>query len=175
MKLFAALFAMALLSSCCTMSPGGSGKTKVIREKSATITCPLPQGWKSVKVEEPADHLNIIAPAGASKPSDASITIDYNDIAKATEADCAEAHLASVRSIKDPGVRMSNAGTVKTADYGPVTIYRLASGYYGDHLVSFLVTKRGYVVVELWADTAAERAKNEAAFREVVGGLNVKN
>lgn len=172
MKFLPLVFAAICLSACCTMGP--SGPTRVIKEKGATITYALPKGWKTVKVEEPSDHAYIIAPAGVDNPAGPSITIDYSDIHKATEQECATAYLDSVREIKDPKVRMSNVGTVKTAS-GPVTIYRLASAYYGDHLVSFLVAKRGYAIVELWATTAAERAQQEPAFRETVAGLSVKN
>lgn len=173
MKILLALIVAISLSACSTVSSGG--KAKVIKEKGATITYTLPQGWKTVKVEEPADHFNIIAPAGATKLSDPSITIDYSDISKATEGECAKAYLMSVQEIKDPKVRMSTAGAIRTTKRGSVLIYRLASSYYGDHLVSFLVQKRGYVIVELWANTSKERAENEAAFREVVQGLDVKN
>jgi len=173
MKFLALLLITVGFSSCCTMAPGG--RTAVIKEKGATIASALPQGWKRVKVEEPSDHTNIIALVGAKNPSDPSITIDYSDIHKAAQAECATAYLASVREIKDPKVRMSPAGTVQNAQFGPVAVYRLVSSYYGDHLVSFLVTKKGYVIVELWATNAAERSQQAAAFREVVQGLSVKN
>jgi hypothetical protein len=170
---FAITFIVILgLVSCAT-----SSHQRYINQNGARLSYTLPKDWIVQKVSEPADYYNIISPANATKPSDPSITIDYYNHFDfrfpTTEKGCAESYLDAIQGHKDPKVTMSIIGMTTSPIYGDITLYRYHSDYFGDHLVSFVVTKHGYVTIELWVKTTEEREQFTKAFQDVVLSLSV--
>lgn len=160
------------LVSCATLT-----RDREIKQNGAIIHYKLPHTWIVQNVKEPSDHYNIITPADSKSPSDPSITIDfYNQFDfqfPQTEKGCADSYLYATQGHKDPAVKMSKIGSITSPIYGAVSQYRYFSDYFGDHLISFIVTDGGYVTVELWTKTAEEREIYTKPFQEIVQSLSV--
>ena len=162
----------ACLVSCVTTS-----EKQVIKQNGANIYYTLPRNWVVQKIEAPSDHYHIISPTTSTKPSDALVTIDFFNQFDfrfpSTETGCADSYLDAIQGHKDPKVRMSAVGYIRSPIYGQITEYRYCSDYFGDHLVSFVITKDGYATIELWVKTSDAREQYTQAFQEVLRSLHI--
>lgn len=165
---------IVLATSCRTVS-----SERHFQESGVTILFKLPNGWIVRNVEAPSDYHNLISPVEATKPSDPAISIDFFKAPHprpTIEAEQARKYLEEIHASKDDKVQMEISGAMDSPVYGRITQYRYFSDYYGNHLVSFVVTNDGYALVELWVDTAqAQECKRlEPDFREVVQSIRIQ-
>ena len=164
--------ALALLSSCCS-------QTKNIEWKQETLsgTLTVPDGWRKIVPDGTSQSQRLFQKYGDHETSSPTISLNvysrFDPRFPKTQEGCAQSYLDGIHDVHDDSVTFSKIGANLNPQFGQVTLYHYRSEWFGDHLVSFLVSSGAFIHVELWTKDREQMKADQFSFEEFVKGVRM--
>jgi hypothetical protein len=148
------------------------------KQESFSGTLMVPKGWERKIPDGPAQSQRLFQRHGNFDASSPTITMDVSSrfdqhFPKNAEG-CALSYLDGIHDVHDDSVRFTKVGIIMNPEFGQVALYHYHSRWYGNHLLSFLVSSDSFIQLELWAKTMKEMKANQPSFELFVQGVEIK-